>query len=108
MKVYEKQIGSNLNLFNEENYGLRAATQSRLVHFYNLLKLDIGDEELNELLELLIDIIHEDLSLFAYYCAKYSGMLAQIYRRIKRPDTDARAQMLVKIYAIGYPVLHYC
>lgn len=26
MKVYEKQIGSNLNLFNEENYGLRAAT----------------------------------------------------------------------------------
>jgi hypothetical protein len=35
-------------------------------------------------------------------------MLTQIYRRIKRADTDLRAQFLVKIYAIGYPVLKYC
>jgi hypothetical protein len=53
MKVYEKQTGKIMNLYTEENYGLRAATESRVQHFYTLLKLDIGDEELNELLELL-------------------------------------------------------
>jgi hypothetical protein len=33
-----------MNLYTEENYGLRAATEKRLVHFYTLLRLDIGDE----------------------------------------------------------------
>ena len=56
----------------------------------------------------MIEIIDEDLTLFSFYCAKYSGLLTQIYRRLKRADTEIRAQYLVKIYAIGYPVLVYC
>lgn len=58
IKVYEKQIGRVLNLYSEENYGLRAATESRLEHFYGLLKLDIGDDDLNEFLELLVEVIN--------------------------------------------------
>ena len=108
MKVYEKLIDRKLNIYTEENYGLRVATEGRLMHFYALLKLDIGDDQLNELLQLLIEIIDEDLTLFSFYCAKYSGLLTQIYRRLKRADTEIRAQYLVKIYAIGYPVLVYC
>ena len=108
IKVYEKQIGRALNLYSEENYGLRAATESRLEHFYGLLKLDIGDDDLNEFLELLVEVVNEDLGLFAFYCAKYSGLLAQLYRRLKRADTEERASALVKIYALAFPVLSYC
>lgn len=35
-------------------------------------------------------------------------MITQLYRRIKRADTDIRAEALLKIYAIAYPVLNYC
>lgn len=108
IKVHEKQIGRTLGLFSEENYGLRAATERRLEHFYGLLKLDIGDDDLNELLELLVEVIDEDLALFGYYCAKYSGLLAQLHRRLKRADTEERASALVKIYALAFPVLSYC
>lgn len=55
-----------------------------------------------------MEIINEDLSLFAFYCAKYSGLLAQLHRRLKRADTEERASALVKIYALGFPVLCYC
>jgi len=44
MKVYEKLIDRKLNIYTEENYGLRVATEGRLMHFYALLKLDIGDD----------------------------------------------------------------
>jgi len=72
---------------SDENYALRAATENRLTHYYNLLKMDMADDELNDFLDLLLDILHEDTELMTYYCAKYTSLFTQLHRRIKKPDT---------------------
>lgn len=43
-----------------------------------------------------------------YYMAKYSGMLNQLHKRLKKADTEERAIALVQIYSIAYPVLKFC
>lgn len=41
-KVYQRQTGKECGI-NDENYALRAATEGRIVHYYNTLKVDISD-----------------------------------------------------------------
>jgi hypothetical protein len=70
--------------------------------------LDIGEEELGELLDLLLGVLREDAELMGYYVAKYPGIFAQLNRRLRKPDNEERAVALVELYAFAYPVLRYC
>ena len=41
-RVYQKQTGRECSV-NDENYALRAATENRLIFYFNTLKIDISD-----------------------------------------------------------------
>lgn len=68
----------------------------------------MGDDELNDFLDLLLDILHEDIELMTYYCAKYTSLFTQLNRRIKKPDTEERAIALIELYSFAYPIFKYC
>jgi hypothetical protein len=78
------------------------------VHYFNTLKVDIGDGELNDFLEFLLEILSEDEELMAYYVAKYSGIFMQFHRRLKKADSEERALVLIQLYTFAYPILKYC
>jgi hypothetical protein len=44
----------------------------------------------------------------AYYVSKYSGVFAQLHKRIKKADTEERAKSLIELYTFAYPVLKFC
>ena len=106
-KVYQKQTGKECGVA-DESYALRAATEDRILNYYNTLKIDIGDNELNDFLEFLIEILYEDEELMAMYVAKYSGIFMQFHRRLKKADTEERAKSLIELYTFAYPILKYC
>ena len=87
VRVCERERNAPFSLEADENYPLRAATEGRFVHFYNRLKMDITEEDLNEFLELLLDIVREDTQLMAVYVAKHSNFMIQLHRRLKKPET---------------------
>lgn len=60
------------------------------------------------MLELLLNVIDEDLQLFAFYASKYSGIFLHLHRRLKKTDTEFRAKALVKIFALAYPIHSFC
>lgn len=74
---------------------MRVATENRVEHYFNILKVDISDNELNEFLSFLTDILEEDQDLMALYVSKYSGIFTQLHRRLKKADTEERAKALI-------------
>ena len=52
-RVGQKQSGKECSV-SDEAYALRAATENRVIYYFNTLKVDISDNELNNFLQFLI------------------------------------------------------
>jgi hypothetical protein len=73
-----------------------------------MLKGEISDNQVEEIITAFCDICEEDLSLGLFYLSKYPSLLAKMQKKLKKVDKlDNSVTKLLKLYVIGYQVLKY-
>jgi hypothetical protein len=74
-----------------------------------MLKGEINDNQVEEIITFWNDICDEDLSLGLLYLSKYPSLLAKIQKKSKRIDKLELelSSKLLKLYVLGYQVLKF-
>ena len=108
LKMYENMNEAQFHVFNDEFYPLKYATEEKMAVYYEMLKGEIGDNQVEEIINEFCGICEEDLSLGLFYLSKYPSLLAKIQKKAKKVDkVDTSVTKLLKLYVIGYQVLKY-